>query len=101
MKKATPAYLVGNYLVQDPALLGSYAAKATPIVQRHGGKIIAFNQNVSASEGTAQPTFILIEFPSLADAQGFYDDPEYAPVKPLRLKATTNGVLFITEGVPA
>ncbi len=101
MKKPAPAYLVGNYRVQDSALLGSYAAKATPIVQRHGGKIIAFNQNVSAAEGPAQPVFILIEFPSLADAQGFYNDPEYAPVKPLRLQATTNGMLFITEGLPS
>jgi len=101
MNKPVPAYLIANYLVKDPALLGTYVAQAAPVLQRFGGKIIALNPQVAPLEGNPQPSFIIIQFPSLADAKGFYESPEYAPVKPLRLHATANGFLFILEGLPA
>ncbi len=100
MKKTTPAYLIANYNVKDPALLGTYVAKAGPLVHRFGGKIIAINPQVTPLEGQPASSFVIIEFPTLTDAEGFYQCPEYAPVKAIRLDATEKGFLFIVEGLP-
>jgi uncharacterized protein (DUF1330 family) len=40
---------------------------------------------------------IVLEFPSLAEAQRFYDSPEYAPVLKLRL-ANASGDVVLVDG---
>ena len=40
---------------------------------------------------------VLLKFPSVAQAKGFVDSPEYAPVKQMRLDNST-GTLVIVEG---
>ena len=40
---------------------------------------------------------VIIQFPDLAAAQGFYDSPEYQEIIPLRTRAS-DGALLIVEG---
>ncbi len=101
MNKNTPAYLVGNYVIKDEAGLARYLEKVGPIVKKHGGKVIAFNRNVTTLEGQAQPVLVIVEFPTLKDAEQFYNSPEYAPVKPFRINATEGGFLIYSEGFPS
>jgi uncharacterized protein (DUF1330 family) len=52
-------------------------------------------------EGDWQPNrLVVIAFPSMADAQAFYDSPEYGPVKDLRLRSS-NGSVVIVDGMPS
>jgi uncharacterized protein (DUF1330 family) len=41
---------------------------------------------------------VIVEFPDMAAARGFYDSPEYRAILPLRL-AASRGRLYLVEGV--
>jgi uncharacterized protein (DUF1330 family) len=38
---------------------------------------------------------VVLEFPSREQARTFYDSPEYAPLKALRLRAATSRLLLV------
>lgn len=100
MPTEQPGYLVGNFMVTDPLLMAEYGKKATPLVQKYGGVMALMNQSLSPVEGEAQPVLVIIRFPSLKDAEDFHQGPDYAPLKDLRIKATTGGFLALVSGLP-
>jgi len=99
MQTTSHAYLTGNFTVTDAALMAEYSKRARPLVEQHGGQIILSDQGLSPVEGKAEAVLVVIQFPSLKDAEAFYHSPEYAPVKELRIKATTGGFLALTPGI--
>jgi uncharacterized protein (DUF1330 family) len=44
--------------------------------------------------------FVVIEFPDMQAAQAFYNDPDYQPIKPVRL-ALTQSILAFVQGIQA
>ena len=88
--------LFDNLEVHDSAALAEYARRVAPIVQAHGGRYVTLGGRVELLEGSWSPTFpVLIEFPSIDAARGWYDSDEYRELKELRMRATrSNGVLF-------
>jgi uncharacterized protein (DUF1330 family) len=38
---------------------------------------------------------VVLEFPSREQARTFYDSPEYAPLKAMRLRAATSRLLLV------
>ncbi|TRO38277.1 DUF1330 domain-containing protein [Pseudomonas putida] len=94
-------YLVGNFTVIDTQLMAEYTQKATPLVQKYGGAIEIMTPQLIPVEGGAQPVFVVIRFPTLKDATDFYEAPDYAPLKELRIKATTGGFLSLVQGTPS
>lgn len=95
-----PAYLIGNFSVTDPALMAEYRQKAGPIRQRYGGEITTRVSDLTPVEGTAQSVLIVIRFPSMAQAEAFYYDPDYEPAKALRIRATEGGFLALVPETP-
>lgn len=95
-----PAYLVGNFTVNDPVLMAEYSRKAGPLVQKHGGRMILTSDALKPVEGNAQPVLVIIQFPDMEKAKAFYHSEEYAPVKQLRIQATAGGFLTFTPGLP-
>jgi uncharacterized protein (DUF1330 family) len=51
-------------------------------------------------EGAWSGDLIVIEFPDMASAKGWYDSPSYQEIKRLRSDNTTGTVLLV-EGVPS
>jgi uncharacterized protein (DUF1330 family) len=100
---ATPpkGYAIAEITVTDPEAYKQYAAAVPAIAAKFGGKYIIRAGNVIPVEGQA-PTgrFVVIEFPSMANAQAFEASPEYRAVAPIRQKAST-GRLFLIEGTIA
>lgn len=93
-------YMIANYDVHDQAGYQQYLAAATPeLLAKFGGKVIVFNLDSTAIEGKPQSVIAIAEFPSLADAQAFYNSPEYTAARQFRL-ASAEGTLIITEGLP-
>jgi uncharacterized protein (DUF1330 family) len=90
-------YMVANYTINDQAVFRQYMKEAGPLAPRFGGKIIVFNLNAAAVEGDPKRVIAIAEFPSLADAQRFYDSPEYEAARKFRV-ASTEGSIIITEG---
>jgi len=92
------AYLIANIDVHDPDAYDAYRTRTRAIIERHGGRIIVRGGKVHMLEG--QPwahRMVVIEFPDVAAAQGFYDSPEYQEIIPLRTRAS-EGALLIVEG---
>jgi uncharacterized protein (DUF1330 family) len=93
------AYMIANYTIHDQATFQKYMDAAGPIAPRYNGKVTIFNLNAKKVEGSPKTVMAVAEFPSLADAERFYNSPEYSEAKKLRI-ASTEGSVVITEGLP-
>ena len=95
----TPAYVIAEVEITDPAVFGEYAAKAGPTLAAYNARMIVRGKP-QAKEGT-QPVgvIVVVEFDSLADAEHWYSSPAYAEIIPLRQRSA-NTRLFIVEGEP-
>ena len=92
------AYLIANIEVHDPDAYETYRTRTRAIIERHGGRFIVRGGKVHMLEGDPWAhRMVVIEFPDVAAAQGFYDSPEYQEIIPLRTRAS-NGALLIVEG---
>lgn len=90
-------YMIANYDIKDQATFQQYMNAAGPLAPKFGGKVIVFNLKAPAVEGQPKSVMAIAEFPSLADAQRFYNSPEYTAAKKFRI-AATEGSVVITEG---
>jgi uncharacterized protein (DUF1330 family) len=92
------AYVIAEIEVTDPAAYEEYRKQVLAVVQKYQGKFIVRGGRVDSREGGWKPSrIVVVEFPSLAQAQKFYDSPEYAPLIKLRQKAS-KGKLILVEG---
>jgi uncharacterized protein (DUF1330 family) len=92
-----PGYMIANYTIKDQAGFQKYMEEAGPLAPKFGGKIIVFNLNATAIEGKPQSVMAIAEFPSVADAERFYNSPEYTAARKFRIDST-EGSVVITEG---
>ena len=92
------AYVIAEIEVTDPAGYEDYRKQVLPVVTKYGGRFVVRGGKVESKEGGWAPKrIVVVEFPSLAQAQKWYDSPEYAPLVKLRQKAS-KGKLIIVEG---
>jgi uncharacterized protein (DUF1330 family) len=92
------AYVIAEIDVVDPAAYEDYRKQVLAVVTQYGGKFLVRGGRVEPREGGWTPKrIVVVEFPSLARAQKWYDSPEYAPLIKLRQKAS-KGKLIIVEG---
>ena len=94
-----PAYVIGDVReVRDPDALAEYRRRNTDAVARHGGRFVVRGGELGVLEGEWPTTrIVVIEFPDLAAARGWYESDEYAPLKALRRQASDTN-LVIVEG---
>ena len=91
-------YLIANLSIHDPKAFEEYRKRVAPLVARFEGRYLVRGGELRTLEGnTSFKRLIVLEFPSLADAQRFYESPEYAPVLKLRLASATGDVV-LAEG---
>lgn len=93
------AYLVVDSHLTDPAHYEEYKLKAKPIVEQFGGEYLARGGALSVKENDLwSPTrMVLIRFPSTAQAETFYQSPQYQAVLGIS-KASARRTVFILEG---
>ena len=92
------AYLIANVDVHDPDAYQAYRSRTGAIVERHGGRFIVRGGKIHHLEGQDWARrLVIIKFPDLDAAKGFYDSPEYQEVIPLRTNVS-DGALLIVEG---
>jgi uncharacterized protein (DUF1330 family) len=96
-----PAYIIARVEVTDWTRYREYT-KATPeVIAQYGGKFIVRGGDIVTLEGEAENRrLVIIEFPTLKQAQEFYDSPEYTKVKQLRIGASS-GQFIAVEGAAA
>ncbi|HEX7219378.1 MAG TPA: DUF1330 domain-containing protein [Burkholderiales bacterium] len=92
------AYLIGEIDVTDPAGYEDYRKQVLAVVTKYGGRFIVRGGKVDSKEGGWAPKrIVVLEFPSLEQAQKFYHSAEYAPLIKLRQKAS-KGKIILVEG---
>ncbi|HUK58272.1 MAG TPA: DUF1330 domain-containing protein [Stellaceae bacterium] len=91
-------YLIANLDITDPAKYDDYRQQVGKVVAQYGGRFLVRGGEMKVLEGKpAVKRLVVLEFPTVAAAQKFYDSPEYRPLIPLR-KASTVSTVFLVEG---
>lgn len=84
--------------VHDRAAMDDYVARVGETVADYGGRYEVVGGAWEAKEGSWRPTYpVLIRFPSLADANAWYDSEAYRALKAQRLRATTGDAVFMAS----
>ena len=92
------AYVIGDIEVTDPVAFQEYRNRFGATVEQYGGKFVVRGGRVNPKEGDWQPRHLLmLEFPSLEQAERWYNSPEYKPLIAIREKAARTQLL-IAEG---
>jgi uncharacterized protein (DUF1330 family) len=95
------AYIIGlrRSAPRGTAWVREYLPKTATLAAKHGGKaLIGGNSTprILALEGEPPLAVVILEFPSLEQAQAWHDDPDYAPLKQLR-QANVDMDVFVVE----
>ena len=92
-------YVIAQISVTDPDAYPAYVAKVLPVVEQYGGEFLVRGGRSESYEGTPPgERTVVIRFPSYKAAQDWYHSAEYAPIKAMRMAASTS-VQTIAEGV--
>jgi len=94
-----PAYVVVEVTVSDPELYETYKPLAETSIKAHGGAFRARGGATESIEG-APPAerVVILEFPDLATAKGWYDSEEYQKALSIRVAASSASRLFFVDG---
>ena len=94
------AYIIVDTLITNDEEMEKYKLLAKPLVESFGGEYLARGgQLVVKGEQLWSPTrLVLLRFPSMAQAQTFYDSPEYQKILPLS-QSCTQRTLVMFEGL--
>ncbi|MFB3812515.1 MAG: DUF1330 domain-containing protein [Terriglobales bacterium] len=84
--------------VNDHDAFREYADRVAPLIERHGGKYLAIERTPEVKSGEwPYARTVIVAFPSLEAARGWYDSPEYQELLSVRLKAITANIAFVRD----
>jgi len=97
-KEEMKAYIFVMIHIDDFEAYKPYVANVPQTIADFGGTYLVRNGTKQLLEGEL-PTerIVILEFPSVAQANEWYQSEEYQAIKPLRTRAT-HGNIFIVEG---
>jgi uncharacterized protein (DUF1330 family) len=79
------AYVIFDVDIRDPARYADFMAGVKPALERAGARYLARGGAHAVHEGDWQPRrIVLLEFPTLAAWDAFYNGPEYRGLKAVR-----------------
>ena len=95
------AYAIGHLrnVTMGPAIV-EYLRRVDATLAPFGGRFIIHGGKVDVREGSWTGNLIVIAFPRLDLAQGWYDSAAYQEIAPLR-RDNSEGEIIIMDGVPA
>ena len=92
-----PAYVIADVRqALDQEALVEYRRGNTEAVARHGGRFIVRGGEMELFEGEWDTRRIVVmEFPDMAAARGWYESEDYAPLKALRQSALSTNIILV------
>ncbi len=98
-----PAYIVLMQEVDDlDRYLSEYVPGVVPLLQKHGAELVVAGSDAEPAEGEPPNSTVVIRFADADAAWGFLNDPDYQPVKEIRLSTTSRGQMVVApEFTPA
>jgi uncharacterized protein (DUF1330 family) len=95
---AMTAYVIVDVEVTDPERYKRYKDMAKPVVEAFGGQYLARAGRTETLEGDWAPTrLVILQFPSVEQAQTWVNSEEYRPARELR-HATARTRMVVIEG---
>ena len=92
----TKAYFIFTEVVKDIDALNAYLGKAAPTAAAHGGSALVLHDDPEVIEGSWHGSrVVVIEFPSMEAAKGWYNSPEYQAVIGERLAAADCNAVIV------
>lgn len=92
-------YMIGNITVTDPDTFAEYGKQVPETVAAFGGTYVVRGGAAEKIEGNYDPIrIVVLQFESVEKAKEWYNSDMYAPLKEMRMKAST-GDLYFVEGV--
>ena len=93
------AYIVTEIETTDMELMQRYRERVPPTLVPYGGRFIARGGAVGTLEGGWAPQrLVILEFPSVEQARGWWSSEEYAEAKAMRQRAGKTRMIVV-EGV--
>lgn len=90
-------YYIISYDITDPIEFNNYGSQVIPYMSKFGGEVLASDIEGIAVEGQPRKMNAMIRFPSEEAALKCYNDPEYAPIKAIRMRLTANNTLVLVK----
>ncbi len=92
------AYLIVRVQITNPDAYEAYKRLAAPAIEQYGGRYLARGGRTVTLEGPEERgRIVVVEFPSVEQAQTFYRSPEYQKAIEARTGAA-NGQFVVVEG---
>ncbi len=92
------AYVIVQENVHDLKTFDEYRKDVVATLAPFHGRFLVRGGKVTKLEGDTMPErTVLLEFPSRAEAEGWYHSPAYQKILPLRLKSSSSH-FFICDG---
>ena len=92
------AYVIADIEVTDRPAFQEYRNRVGATVEQYGGRFMVRGGRVNPKEGDWKPRLLVMaEFPSLEEAERWYNSSEYKPLIAMRERAARTQ-LIIVEG---
>ena len=94
-----PAYVIAMMSIRDPETYRQYTDRTPATVKKYGGKFLTRGQPVTTLEGEVyKDRMVILEFPSEADVEAWFADPEYQAAMAFRHASSTMRMMLVQEG---
>ena len=85
------AYFILTHTITDLETYQSeYVPLVLPFIAKYNGEIVVASPEAEPLQGSPEKGVVVLRFPSEEAVRGFVNDPEYQPVKELRIEVTSN-----------
>ena len=93
------AYVIVEIETEDGALMAQYRDIARPIIEAHGGRyLVRGGRTVTLEGGWSPERLVVLEFPSVEQAEAWWSAADYADAKSLRQRAGRTRMVVV-EGL--
>ena len=95
-------YMLVNINIENKETYLNYEKGFFPILKKHGGEFITFDDKIEHLEGENPMVgrTILWTFPSEENAKAWYNDPEYQELSKFRREGAPLRSLSLVKGLP-
>jgi uncharacterized protein (DUF1330 family) len=94
-----PAYVVSMMTINDPETYRKYTDRTPAIVKKYGGKFLTRGEDFVCVEGKDYDgRLVILEFPTKADVEAWFNDPDYQEAMKFRHASSTMNYLLLQEG---
>lgn len=102
MSGTSPVHVMANFTVHDAEKYRVYEKGFFPILKKHGGEFITFDDNSQTFEGKSPPEgrVVLFKFPSAEAATAWYNDSDYQSLSEHRRAGTELNFLTMIHPIP-